>query len=157
MLPPLKLAVCEVGAVTGKVIPMDNERAWYDRVMAWQHAYQEYAQAWQEMNVEPRSDATIRRFIAVSREVAHAWRQLARADRTASWWILAAGESSAAAFDDQARLWEAEESNDPVFVGMAWFGDGLDPRPAPIQRLSGPARRGPGGDHRRTGGNRGEL
>jgi hypothetical protein len=48
---------------------------------------------------------------AASWAVAAAWRQIA-ATTTLPWWTLAAIESAAAAFETQAREYEAHEGND---------------------------------------------
>jgi len=65
-----------------------------DLIRAWEDAYRRYGSA-AGANVAP-----------ASRAVAMAWRDIACTSRL-PWWMLAAVESAAEAFEDQAEQWEA--------------------------------------------------
>lgn len=65
-----------------------------DLIRAWEDAYRRYGSA-AGANVAP-----------ASRAVALAWRDIACTSRL-PWWVLAAVESAAEAFEDQAEQWEA--------------------------------------------------
>jgi hypothetical protein len=70
------------------------ERVSEDLIRAWEDAYRRYGSA-AGANVAP-----------ASRAVAMAWRDIACMSRL-PWWMLAAVESAAEAFEDQAEQWEA--------------------------------------------------
>lgn len=70
------------------------ERVSEDLIRAWEDAYRRYGSA-AGANVAP-----------ASRAVALAWRDIACTSRL-PWWALAAVESAAEAFEDQAEQWEA--------------------------------------------------
>lgn len=65
-----------------------------DLIRAWEDAYRRYGSA-AGANVAP-----------ASRAVALAWRDIACTSKL-PWWVLAAVESAAEAFEDQAEQWEA--------------------------------------------------
>ena len=79
---------------------------------AWEEAYRQYGRAW-EWTARSRKDdpAAAREMASASWAVVAAWRQIVAAT-TLPWWTLAAIESAAAAFEAQARDWEAREGND---------------------------------------------
>lgn len=75
-------------------------------VRAWEGAYRRYGRAWEGTARSPKGEpATAREMASASWAVAAAWRQIAVVT-TLPWWMLAALESAAAAFESQARDWE---------------------------------------------------
>ncbi len=81
-------------------------------VRAWEAAYRQYGRAWEWTARSPKGDpAAAREMASTSWAVAAAWRQIASAT-TVPWWTLVAIESAAAAFEAQARDYEAREGND---------------------------------------------
>ena len=73
----------------------------------WEAAYRQYGRAWETTARTGKGDPAAAREMAVaSWAVAAAWRQIATAT-TLPWWILAAIESAAGAFESQARKYEA--------------------------------------------------
>ncbi|MCT2584585.1 hypothetical protein [Actinophytocola gossypii] len=64
-----------------------------DLVTAWEDAYQKYG--------EPNED-----FVAVTRDVANAWRALGK-DNELPWWLAAAVCTAVEAFEHQAEDWES--------------------------------------------------
>ena len=79
---------------------------------AWEGAYRYYGRAWEWTARSPKGDpAAAREMASASWAVAAAWRQIAAAT-TLPWWILAALESAAAAFESQARDWETRAKNE---------------------------------------------
>ncbi|HKS46869.1 MAG TPA: hypothetical protein VJT49_17515 [Amycolatopsis sp.] len=80
------------------------ERVSEDLIRAWEDAYRRYGSA-AGANVAP-----------ASRAVALAWRDIASTSRL-PWWVLAAVESAAEAFEDQAEQWEARAR-----AGKPWQG-----------------------------------
>ena len=81
-------------------------------VHAWEGAYRHYGRAWEWTARSPRGDpAAAREMASASCAVAAAWRQIASAT-TLPWWMLAAIESAAAAFESQARDWEARAKSE---------------------------------------------
>lgn len=76
-----------------------------DLIRAWEDAYRRYGSA-VGANVAP-----------ASRAVALAWRDIACTSRL-PWWVLAAVESAAEAFEDQAEHWEARARR----TGKSWPG-----------------------------------
>ncbi|MFY9809581.1 MAG: hypothetical protein WAK86_20300 [Pseudonocardiaceae bacterium] len=73
----------------------------------WEAAYRQYGRAWETTARTGKGDPAAAQEMAVaSWAVAAAWRQIATAT-TLPWWILAAIESAAGAFESQARKYEA--------------------------------------------------
>jgi hypothetical protein len=73
---------------------------------AWEAAYRHYGHIWELTARSPKGDpAAAREMAAASWAVAAAWRQIETAT-TLPWWTLAAIESAAAAFEEQARKYE---------------------------------------------------
>jgi lysozyme family protein len=70
---------------------------------AWEAAYRHYGHIW-----EP---AAARKMAAASWAVASAWRQI-EAATTLPWWAVAAIESAAAAFEEQARKYEGGDDSE---------------------------------------------
>jgi hypothetical protein len=79
-------------------------------VRAWEGAYRQYGQV-NEMVTRMSADDPVGAWhmATVSWAVANAWREIATVSRL-PWWLLAAVESAAEAFEAQARDWEARES-----------------------------------------------
>jgi hypothetical protein len=78
-------------------------------VRDWKGAYRQYGRAWEWTARSNKDDpAEAREMASASWAVAAAWRQIA-ATTTLPWWALAAIEAAAAAFEDQAREYEARE------------------------------------------------
>lgn len=87
-------------------------RASETSVRAWEGAYRHYGRAWEWTARSPKGDpAAAREMASTSWAVAAAWRQIAAA-ATLPWWMLAALESAAAAFESQAREWETREKSE---------------------------------------------
>jgi hypothetical protein len=81
-------------------------RASEKSIRAWEAAYRQYGHAWETTARCGKSDPTAARdMAAASWAVAAAWRQIASATRL-PWWVLAALESAAGAFESQAREYE---------------------------------------------------
>jgi hypothetical protein len=81
-------------------------RASEKSIRTWETAYRQYGHAWETTARCGRSDPTAARdMAAASWAVAAAWRQIASATRL-PWWVLAALESAAGAFESQAREYE---------------------------------------------------
>lgn len=81
-------------------------RASEKSIQAWEAAYRQYGHAWETTARCGKSDPTAARdMAAASWAVAAAWRQIASATRL-PWWVLAALESAAGAFESQAREYE---------------------------------------------------
>src|ERR1700704_5851738 len=80
-------------------------------VRAWEDAYRKYGAA-SEMTAQSRTvdETTAWEMAHASWAVASAWRGIA-SDRELVWWALAAVESAAEAFEDQARHWETRSHN----------------------------------------------
>ena len=78
----------------------------------WQICHTNDVSAWEWTTRSPKGDpAAAREMASASWSVAAAWRQIATAT-TLPWWILAALESAAAAFESQARDWETRAKNE---------------------------------------------
>jgi hypothetical protein len=79
-------------------------------IRAWEAAYRQYGRAWETTARCGKNDPTAARdMAAASWAVAAAWRQVASATRL-PWWVLAALESAAGAFESQAREYETGSS-----------------------------------------------
>ncbi len=79
-------------------------------VRAWEGAYRQYGQVNEMVTRMPADDPVGAWYMAnASWAVATAWREIATVARM-PWWLLAAVESAAEAFEAQARDWEARES-----------------------------------------------
>ncbi len=82
------------------------------RARAWEAAYRYYGRIWELTARSPKGDpAAAREMAAASRAVAAAWRQLETAT-TLPWWTVAAVESAAAAFEEQAQKYETGEDSE---------------------------------------------
>jgi hypothetical protein len=84
-------------------------------VRAWEGAYRHYGRIWELTARSPKGDpVAAREMAAASRAVAAAWRAIeAEAATTLPWWTVAALQSAAAAFDEQAQKYdENSESRD---------------------------------------------
>jgi hypothetical protein len=80
---------------------------------AWEGAYRQYGRAWEWTARSPKGDpAAAREMASASWAVASAWRQIAAVTTTLPWWTLAAIESAAAAFEAQARDYEARDKSE---------------------------------------------
>lgn len=81
-------------------------------VRMWESAYVEYGQA-REMTARMSVDdpAAAWHMATTSWAVANAWREITTVARL-PWWMLAAVEAAAEAFETQARYWEAKENTD---------------------------------------------
>ena len=78
----------------------------------WETAYRQYGRAWEMTARCGKGDpAAAREMAAASWAVAAAWRQIAAATRL-PWWVLAAIESAAGAFESQAREYETGEASE---------------------------------------------
>ncbi len=81
-------------------------------VRVWETVYRRYGQVWELMARAPKGDpATAREMAAASRAVAAAWRQIAAATAL-PWWTLVAVETAAAAFETQAREYQARQETE---------------------------------------------
>ena len=78
----------------------------------WEAAYRQYGRAW-ETTARSGKDNPVaaREMAAASWAVAAAWRQIATAT-TLPWWVLAAIESAAGAFESQAREYETGDTTE---------------------------------------------
>jgi hypothetical protein len=80
-------------------------------VRTWEGAYRHYGRMWELTARAPKSDpAAAREMAAASRAVAAAWRAI-QAATPLPWWILAALQSAAAAFDEQAQKYDEDSDN----------------------------------------------
>ena len=90
----------------GEVMPSEKS------TRVWEAAYRQYGRAWETTARSGKSDpAAAQEMAAASWAVAAAWRQIAVTTRL-PWWILAAIESAAGAFESQARDYETGETNE---------------------------------------------
>ena len=81
-------------------------------VRAWEVAYRRYGHAWEATARSGKGDPTAtHEMAAASWAVAAAWRQIATAT-TLPWWVLAAIESAAGAFEAQAQEYETREGGE---------------------------------------------
>ena len=79
---------------------------------AWEGAYRYYGRIWELTARSPKGDpAAAREMAAASRAVAAAWRRI-EAATTLPWWTIAALQSAAAAFEEQAQKYD-ENSESP--------------------------------------------
>jgi hypothetical protein len=79
---------------------------------SWETAYRQYGRAWEMTARCGKGDpAAAQEMAAASWAVAAAWRQIAAATRL-PWWVLAAIESAAGAFESQARDYETGEASE---------------------------------------------
>lgn len=78
----------------------------------WEAAYRQYGRAVEARARSGKGDpAAAREMARASRAVAAAWRQIAAAS-SLPWWILAAIESAAGAFECQAREYETGNTSE---------------------------------------------
>ena len=76
---------------------------------AWEAAYRHYGHVWELTALSPKGDsAAAREMAAASRAVAAAWRQINTTDLP--WWTVAALESAAAAFEEQAQKYDTAQN-----------------------------------------------
>jgi len=81
-------------------------------VRDWEGAYRQYGRAWEWTARSDKGDpAAAREMASASWAVAAAWRQIAATTRL-PWWILAAIESAASAFESQARDYETSDTSE---------------------------------------------
>jgi hypothetical protein len=81
-------------------------------VRAWEGAYRHYGRIWELTARAPKGDpAAAREMAAASRAVAAAWRAI-EAATIVPWWTVAALQSAAAAFDEQAQKYDTRENNE---------------------------------------------
>jgi hypothetical protein len=79
---------------------------------AWEGAYRHYGRIWELTARSPKGDPVAAQEMAsASWAVAAAWRQIATAT-TLPWWAIAAIESAAAAFEEQARRYETGDESE---------------------------------------------
>jgi hypothetical protein len=77
---------------------------------AWENAYRQYGHVTEMASrMAPDDPAAAWHMATASSAVAAAWREIATVGRL-PWWLLAAVESAAEAFESQARDWEAREN-----------------------------------------------
>jgi alkylated DNA nucleotide flippase Atl1 len=80
-----------------------------ERAQAWEAAYRHYGRIWELTARSPKGDpAAAREMAAASRTVAAAWRQI-ETSSTLPWWTVAAIESAAAAFEEQAQKYGKDD------------------------------------------------
>ena len=90
----------------------DVMRASEKSTRVWEVAYRQYGRAWETTARCGKGDpVAAREMAAASWAVAAAWRQIAAATRL-PWWVLAAIESAAGAFEAQAREYETGEASE---------------------------------------------
>ncbi|WP_162788598.1 hypothetical protein [Amycolatopsis albispora] len=78
------------------------------RVREWERLYQEYQYASNDMTrLRPAPRDVVERYSRVSAELAQAWRAVLAGEHKPPWWVVAAVESAAQAFTDQAQRWAA--------------------------------------------------
>ena len=78
----------------------------------WEAAYRQYGRAWENTARTGKGDpVAAREMAAASWAVAAAWRQISTAT-TLPWWVLAAIESAAGAFESQAREYETGDTTE---------------------------------------------
>ena len=77
---------------------------------AWEAAYRHYGDIWELTARSPKGDPeAAREMAAASRAVAAAWRQIDTTDLP--WWTVAALESAAAAFEEQAQKYDTDQNS----------------------------------------------
>jgi hypothetical protein len=77
---------------------------------AWEAAYRHYGHVWELTARSPQGDpVAARKMAAASRAVAAAWRQIDTTDLP--WWTVAALESAAAAFEEQAQKYDTDQNS----------------------------------------------
>jgi hypothetical protein len=78
--------------------------------LAWEAAYRHYGHVWELTARSSKGDpAAAREMAAASRAVAAAWRQIDTTDLP--WWTVAALESAAAAFEEQAQKYDTDQNS----------------------------------------------
>jgi len=89
----------------------DNVMGSEKSTRVWEAAYRQYGRAWEITARTGKGDpAAASEMAAASWAVAAAWRQIATAT-TLPWWVLAAIESAAGAFESQAREYGTQETD----------------------------------------------
>ncbi len=102
------------------------------QVRAWEEAYRRYGVTSDRVARTQEVDtATAHDMALASREVAAAWRSIA-ANPDLPWWTLAALESAAQAFEEQARDWQKRTATRSCGVGT------VRPRSRTSRRRGGP-------------------
>lgn len=85
-------------------------------VSQWESAYRRYGEAAEAATLARRGDSEAgRSMAAASLEVAAAWRQIAGVHGL-PWWVLAAIDAAAEAFEVQAREWDERASRTALDV-----------------------------------------
>jgi hypothetical protein len=80
-------------------------------IRAWEGAYRQYGQVNEIVSRMSADDPVAAwQMATASWAVASAWREIATVSRL-PWWVLAAVDSAAEAFEAQARYWEVQESS----------------------------------------------
>ncbi|MGC7095602.1 hypothetical protein ACPZ19_13110 [Amycolatopsis lurida] len=107
------------------------------RIQEWEYLYREYQSASNDMaRLRPPPTDVIERYARVSQEVATAWRALLPGEKQ-PWWIVAAVESAAQAFAEQAKRWAAVAAGE-----IDKEGGSVPPRARPyLQAIQKPAER----------------
>ncbi len=94
-------------------------------VRGWEGAYRQYGQASEMAARLPADDpAAAWHMATASWAVAAAWREIATVTRL-PWWLLAAVEAAAEAFEAQAREWEERENGAESEAGVSDPDSGL--------------------------------
>ena len=75
-------------------------------IRRWIVKYEAYQQVCSAMDVGPDRPEIAQKFALASWGVASAWRELATTPGL-PWWVVAAVDTSAEAFEEQARTWTA--------------------------------------------------
>ncbi|OQO93021.1 hypothetical protein B1813_13040 [Saccharomonospora piscinae] len=103
------------------------------QVRAWEDAYRRYGTASERVARTRRIDTQAAHdMAAASRDVASAWRSIASGPDL-PWWLLAALDSAAQAFEQQSRDWHERAAGRACGAGSV----------RPPDRASGRRRRGP--------------
>jgi hypothetical protein len=88
----------------------DGVLAAEQRARAWEAAYRHYGHIWELTARSPKGDPeAAQEMAAASRAVAAAWRQIDTTDLP--WWTVAALESAAAAFEEQAQKYDTDQNS----------------------------------------------
>jgi hypothetical protein len=84
----------------------------------WEAAYRHYGRIWELTARSPKGDpAAAREMAAASRAVAAAWRQI-ETTSTLPWWTVAAIESAATAFEEQAQKYGTDDDSENYSHGL---------------------------------------
>lgn len=80
-------------------------------VRTWEQAYRTYGEASELAALSQHDPRIAQRMASASRHVASAWRNIATV-RDLPWWVLAALESAAEAFEAQSATWASRANSD---------------------------------------------